>query len=395
MKPNRAAWIWIALTLALFTGLGWRDGWRTTPAPATQFVVPAPVAAATNVVPVCRDEFVDADSTEASAHVSSICELPDGRLAAVWYAGTREGARDIAIYFATRDADAAGGWSRPQRLVTRETATSETFRYVKKVGNPLLFSAGDGHLYLLYVSISIGGWSSSTLNFKQSNDGGQTWTPSRRPGLSPFFNISELVKNGPTPLADGGWVVPGYHELIGKFPELLWLRPGADGLEAVKTRAFGGRRAFQPALTPLDEQRALLLCRITAGAERRIHCSSTADGGQHWTAPQPLDLPNSDSGLDALRLADGRLLLAFNDTATGRDVLRFALSRDDGVTWQRAGTVIAETGAEFSYPFLLQTRDGMVHLTYTWKRRHIKHVACNVAWLESQVVAANAGEVRP
>lgn len=387
MKANRVALIWIALTILLHLALWQREGWHGSPAPSAKFAVPPASRPVSDPAPIWREEFIEPQPVEPSLHVSSICELPGGELAAAWYAGPREGARDVVIHFATRAANSTNGWSHPRTLVSRASAASETFRFVRKVGNPLLFSAADGKVYLLYVSVGFGGWSSSSLNLKQSSDGGRNWSPSRRLGLSPFFNLSELVKNGPAPLAGGGWVVPIYHELLGKFPELLWLRPNAGGLDLIKTRAFGGRQTFQAALTPLDEHQALLFCR-TAGVERKIQLARTSDGGRHWTEPQPLDLPNSNSGLDALRLSDGRLLVAFNDSAADRHVLRLAISQDQAATWKRIPAAIAEeSGAEFSYPFLLQTSDGLVHLTYTWKRHGIKHVAFNLAWLDAQTGA--------
>jgi predicted neuraminidase len=221
------------------------------------------------------------------------------------------------------------------------------------------------------------------LNFKQSFDAGRTWSPSQRLGLSPFFNVSELVKNGPTPLTDGSWAVPIYQEFWGKFPEMLWLRAAPDGARATKTRAFGGRTAFQPAMVALDSQRALLFCR-TANPIRETYLGRTDDAGRRWTAPQPTGIPNSDAGLDAVRLRDGRLLMAFNDTPKDRHNLRLALSSDEAKTWRVAATVAEEPRAEFAYPFLLQTRDGLVHLTYSWKRRGIKHLTFDLAWLDDQ-----------
>lgn len=162
-------------------------------------------------------------------HVSSLCELPGGGLAAAWYGGTREMAGDVAVFFATRKPGDAGPWSAPRKLVTPQSATRETFRFVKKVGNPMLFAGDNGQICLLYVTMGFGGWSGSSLNFKQSFDAGGTWSESQRLGLGPFFNLSELVKNGPTRLTDGSWVVPIYHEMIVRFPELLWLHAGPDG----------------------------------------------------------------------------------------------------------------------------------------------------------------------
>ena len=93
-------------------------------------------------------------------------------------------------------------------------------------------------------------------------------------------------------------------------------------------------------------------------------------------------MPNPDAGLDAIQLADGRLLLAFNDSPQGRENLRLALSDDEGRTWTRMATIAEESGAEFSYPFLMQASDGDVHLVYTWKRTAIRHVVFNMAWLD-------------
>lgn len=377
----------MGLTLGLLVIIGLRDGWRVSAVPAARFVVPPIAPARTNEVPEFHEQFVDPRFIHPSAHVSSICELPGGKMAAVWYAGSREGARDVALYVSSRDSGLTNTWSTPVSAGTHEAAGDETFRYVKKVGNAIAFSGTNNQLHMLYVTTGFGGWSCSQLNWKSSNDGGATWSRSRKLGLTPFFNISELVKNAPVPTADGGFVVPIYHEVLGKFSELLWLRPNKDGFDVIKTRAFGGRTAFQPALVALNETNALMLNR-TAGSAKKIHATRTSDAGRTWSALETIDLPNSNSGLDAIRLSDGRLLLAFNDTDSDRDNLRLAISADDGVTWKRAATLVAETGEEFSYPTVLQTSDGMIHVTYTWKRKGIKEATFNVSWLEAQMKGA-------
>jgi predicted neuraminidase len=383
--PAGIKWALVLLCLVVH---GWalrpsKSGW---PGTAHSFrIQPLPPAAGDE--PFYRQEFIEDAPSVPQVHVASLCELSGGRLAASWYGGSREGARDVAIWFSVREPRADAAWSPARPIITRESASDELRRYVKKVGNPLVFSDGGNRLWLLYVSVALGGWSDSALNLKSSSDSGQSWAPSQRLTLSPFFNVGTLVKNKPAPIEGGGWVVPVYHELAGQFPELLWLRDMPGGMEATMTRIFGGRTAFQPALVPLDSQRALVLCRDT-GRLKRVVVASTADGARHWSAPQLCSLPNPNSGLDALRLRDGRLLLVFNDSSSTRDGLRLGLSREDGQTWRRVATLEAEVGAEFSYPALIQTHDGLVHVAYTWKRQRIKHVAFNEAWLEQQTRTA-------
>ncbi len=329
-----------------------------------------------------REEFINFTSSVPSVHVASLAELPDGGLAASWYGGSREGARDVAVFFATQ-SQGQEGWSTPRPILTPQIAARDLNRAVRKVGNSLIVCDPSGKLWLLYVTINLGGWSGSSLNLTTSVDQGQTWSPSQRLTLSPFFNLSELVKNGPTRLNGGGWAVPIYHELVGKFPEILWLGGTARELDAVKSRVAGGRSGFQPALVALNPSNAITFLRDTT-EKRRISVTRSDDAGLRWSVPETLDLPNPGSGLDAIRLADGRLLLAFNDSASERENLRLAISTDDGRTWKRAVTLAEEKGAEFSYPFLLQTHDGNIHVVYTWKRKAIKHVVFSVAWLNSR-----------
>jgi predicted neuraminidase len=96
------------------------------------------------------------------------------------------------------------------------------------------------------------------------------------------------------------------------------------------------------------------------------------DGGKTWGKLTLTALPNPNSGIDAVTLADGRQLLVYNHTATGRSPLNIAVS-DDGKTWKAAVVLESEPG-EYSYPAVIQAADGLIHVTYTWKRQRVKHV---------------------
>jgi predicted neuraminidase len=380
-KPGCAGTSWILILLAiLLNSLPWlRTGARAALGPG--FVVAA-VAPAAHAAPVFKEEVLNPDSPFPVAHVPSICELPDGRLAATWYAGSSEGARDVAIYFATQNPGKSG-WSRPRAIVTRELAVRDLNRRLKKVGNPLLFSEDAGRLWLLYVTITVGGWSGSSLNVTHSDDEGLSWVPGRRLTLSPFFNLGELARGRPAALCDGSWAVPIYQELIGRLPELLWLRPSEGGWSATKSRIDGGCSGFQPSLAPLSTNTALAFLRDFS-PRQRISVARTDNAGQAWSSPEVLGLPNPDAGLAALRLADGRVLLFFNDSLTSRHHLRLAVSADEGQTWTRLRALDGEDGVEASYPFAIQTRDGQVHLVYRRGLTEIKHVVFNEAWVSAQ-----------
>jgi predicted neuraminidase len=373
----------ILLTLlgCLFPAKHWLREERV--ATGRTFVVP-PARLETNTSPFFRAEFISPEAFTHSVHVASICETPDGRFFAAWYGGTREGAKDVKIFLSVCEPGTDDAWSAPRPVASVESAEAELKRPIRKVGNAVLFAGGAGQLGLIYVTISIGGWSGSSLNFKTSRDAGQTWSATRRLTLSPFFNISELVKNNPLPLSDGSWAAPIYHELLGKFSEVLWLSFAADGGEVSwkKTRVSGGRTGFQPALVAVNPHEALALLR-DYGSDQQIHLARSLDAGQSWQSLTLTGLPNPHSGLDAIRLSDGRILLAVNDNTKDRSDLSLVVSNDGGRTWVRRAVIEREPGSEFSYPYLIQSRDSLVHLVYTWKRERIKHVAFNTAWLDS------------
>lgn len=345
------------------------------PLPAPRFVSPAPLA------DLPRHGSADArtrmlPNPAATAHSVTLAELEPGRLAAAWFAGSREGAADVAIQFATFDGTA---WSDARPIVQRQQVQRDSGRLVRKLGNPVLWRDPRGTLHLWFVSVGFGGWAGSAINHSVSADGGAHWSPAQRLVTSPFWNLSTLMHSPPVALADGGLALPVYHEFIAKRGE--WLRLGADGLPVDKRRLPGAARSLQPAPAVLDGQRALLLLRDTSPLHR-IRASASDDGGRSWTPARALDLPNPDAGIALLRLHDGRLLLAYNPQESNRTRLALALSGDDGETWSPPRLVEDGEGEdEFSYPSLLQQANGTIHLAYTWQRRQIKHMSFAPDWL--------------
>jgi len=328
--------------------------------------------------PVLIKETINQEQGLPMVHVASLAQMPDGIMAAVWYGGTAECQPDVKIYFSQQESGA--DWAAPRVIMTRESAERDLHRPVKALGNTLLLANTDGSLRLLFVTIAMGKWSGSQLNSCLSKDGGLTWTHAERLTLSPFFNFSELVRNRAIAQQGGGWCVPIYQEFLGKFPELLWLGDHNGTLTYQKTRIAGGCSTFQPSLIPVSEEYTEVLLRDYTSA-RKIHFSSSYDGGCEWPFVTATELPNPDAGISGLRLSDGELLVAFNDSANDRSNLTLAIASTDRKTWRRIIALENEPGANFSYPFLMRSSDGMIRLAYTRRGKAIALTSFNEAWL--------------
>lgn len=353
--------------------------------PAPGFLVAEPGApAAGREAPLYRSVDVSHGKTPF-AHSAAAVEVPGRGLLAFWYAGSREGSSDSVIYQSQFDA-AAGNWSDERIVIDRLTLESALQRSIRKIGNPTVMRDREGRLWLFFVSASIGGWAGSAVNTMRSEDGGRSWSAPRRLVTSPFLNLSTLVKGAPFLYDDGSIGLPVYHELIGKFGELLHL--DRDGRVLAKQRLAWGKDSLQPVVLPRSANEALGLMRYAGKPPLRVLEFRTTDGGRSWSAPVKSELPNPNSGIDAVRLGSGRLLLAFNNREASRDNLSLAYSADDGRSWrvvyafENAG---AESVAEFSYPWLMTARDGGFHLLYTVDKKSIRHVSFNRAWLEEKL----------
>ena len=341
-------------------------------------------AAATS--PFFQTVQVNAVNNHAKSHSATLAELPDGTLVAAWYAGSGEGAADVAIYLSRRGVD--GAWSEPAAVMTRERVQADLRRNVISLGNPLLLPDDSGRLGLLFVSIAAGRWSGSSMNLAWSEDGGLTWGAARKLTMNPLSNLSALPRNPPARLVGGGWAVPVYEEFLGKFPETLWLQPRRKDYSAAVSRVEGGVYVLQSALVPLAVDRAVSFFRDFRPA-RWMSASWSDDAGRTWTKPAVTGLPNRDSGLCAIRLSDGTILSAFNNLSPGkRENLRLALSQDEGRTWRTIATLEEEAGSEFSYPYLIRTSDGTIRMVYSARQRQILFAEFNEAWVYEQAEAA-------
>jgi predicted neuraminidase len=377
-------WVSLIALAPVFVGLYVRV--LSAPSPGG-FVPPQAAARAASLAEPFYGEQLLPNNTTRSVHSAAAAEISGGRLRAFWYGGSREGAADVAIYTSVH-SPLDGTWSPERIVISREFAQRHLQRYVRKLGNPVVGRDRSGRLCLFFVSVSLGGWAGSAVNLTVSEDEGETWSPPRRLIASPFFNISTLVKGAPLQFSDGTMGLPVYHELLGKFGELL--RLDAEGHAIRKTRLSWGQSSLQPVIVPRSEKEAVGFMRHAGDPPNRILIVRTADGGVHWSPTVKTALPNPNAAIGSVLLAGGPLLLAFNNAEENREDLSLALSTDFGKTWRIAHRFEGVSGSpgapvpEYSYPWIMQDQAGDVHLLYTWGRTRIKHVRFNRAWLESR-----------
>lgn len=318
-------------------------------------------------------EFLYETAPFPSCHASTIVETPSG-LVAAFFGGTDEKNPDVGIWV-TRQVE--GKWTEPVEV-------ANGVQYLKTDGkphrhpcwNPVLFQLPEGNLLLFYKC----GPDPKTWwgMLTESADDGKTWDkPHRLPEgiLGPVKNKPVLLGDGSllcgSSTEDNGWRV--HFEKL-HLDEKTWSRTGPvnDGKLI---------NAIQPSILIHGNHRLQAIGRSRNGKLFEIW---SEDNGQTWGAMTLTDLPNSSTGTDAVTLKDGRQLLVYNHTPKGRTPLNVAVS-NDGKAWQAALVLENEPG-EYSYPAVIQTADGNVHITYTWKRKRIRHVAIDPRKLKLQPI---------
>ena len=320
-----------------------------------------------------KNEFIFTRASFPESHSATIAETPSGLIAA-WFGGTKEANKDVCIWTSRL---VNNKWSDPVKVA--DGVLNDSTRYA--CYNPVLFQTPGGELLLFYkIGPNVAGWTGWMM---RSKDNGNTWsTREKLPDgfLGPIKNKPIMIDGKlvcPSSTEKNGWKV--HFEIT---PDLgkTWYK--TDAINDGKTVT-----AIQPSILTYPDGSLQVLCR---SKNRTLNESWSRDGGKTWSPVTASSLPNNNSGTDAVTLKDGRQLLVYNHVKPApelpngkgpRTPLNVAVSKD-GKNWEAALVLEDSPVSQYSYPAVIQTKDGMVHIVYTWRRERIKHVIVDPSRLE-------------
>ncbi|MCI8211573.1 glycosyl hydrolase [Pseudomonas sp. S25] len=350
----------------------------------------------------------------AQNHAANLHELADGTVLCTWFAGTQEGMADIFVLLSRRDPQ-TGVWSEPEKLSQDDTRSEQ---------NPILFQAPQGPLWLIWTAQVSGNQETAIIRRRLSEDQGKTWGPVE----TLFDEPGTFVRQPPVVLDNGDWLLPVWYCIT--LPGEKWV--GNHDVSAVMISSDQGQSWSRHDVPDSTGAVHMNVHQVADGSllglfrsrwADSIYSSRSNDRGRSWSVPVATELPNNNSSIQFVRLISGELALVYNpvsaeghsqrraslydeiedegddrvtpgQTADGKSAvwgiprapMSLALSHDDGRSWPvrldlELGDGFCLTNnsqeklnREFSYPSIIQARDGSLHVAFTYFRQKIKHV---------------------
>lgn len=351
---------------------------------------------------------------EKHVHGSSIVNLPNGDILAVWFEGSGERTADDVKIMGARLEKGKTTWSEPFLMADTPNIPD---------CNPVLFLNNEKKLFLVWIAVQANKWEQSILRFRTSTDylksGSPIWNWQDNILLKPNDNFAKEVaqKFKELPENTAGWAgyAPKYDEMIisasgdavkRSFGWMTRIKPLVEGnriilplysdgfnfsLTAISddngntwrpSLPIVGRGPIQPAIVRKKNGNLIAYMRDSGDEPSRVHASESKDNGESWSASVKTEIPNTAS-VELLVLKDGKWAFVGNDIADGRYRLALFLSDDEGKTWKWKTYLekVEPSKGSFSYPCLIQTADGLLHISYSYHidkdKKSIKYVVVN------------------
>ncbi len=362
-------------------------------------------------------------------HGSSLVESPDGNLIACWFHGSGERKADDVRVLGARKLDGEEDWTEPFLM-------ADTPGYPDC--NPVLYVDPQERLWLFWITVLINRWESSLLKYRissdwQDRDGPPEWDWQDNIHVTPdnlyedmkgewdhfLKEFPELIPNLKKEFGDLtadeevyhyfekrgqdrmlhrlGWMTRIHPLLLPSGKLLLPLYTDAYSIGIVASTSDWGKTwqtskplvgfgNIQPSLVRKNDGTIVAMMREN-GPRNRIRIATSKDDGETWSRVGEMEFPNPGSSVEVIRLQNGHWILMYNDTVEGRHSLKLSISDDEGETWKwhRHLELVKPGEGSFSYPSIIQTRDGRIHATYSYRRsgngKSIKHVEFNEEWV--------------
>lgn len=316
----------------------------------------------------CIPASTGVSQTNCYHHGSTVAELPDGSVGVAWYHGEAEKSLDSRLVWA-KAPPGSTTFAAPEVLYD-EPSRAE--------GNPALWVSKTGEILVFFATIYGDGWAGAKVRLTRSTDGGKTFaTP-----VTVVDKYCGMPRHRPLQLASGDMVLPLYHECFA----LPMFASSSDQFQTFTVDLplpfLDHSGQIQPALIQGDGGALLAITRDGSGKDR-IHRMESADGGHAWTKSAPLLLPNPGSSVDWVRLANGHVVVVFNNSPDRRNPLTVALSVDQGQTFTALRDLDTTCPTcDWSYPSIMQSqKDGSLWVSYTHDRKTIGWAHFNESWL--------------
>jgi predicted neuraminidase len=319
---------------------------------------------AQNVFKKVEEGLIFQEVPFAQCHASTLLETSNGEILAAWFGGTHEGNKDVKIW---TSVNRNGKWTFPVEVANGDFGTGGTF----PLWNPVLFKNSENKIFLFYkAGPNPRDWWGM---YKTSSDQGKSWSEAVRLA----DGILGPIKNKPIQLKDGTILSPSSTETMENWKVHIerstdqgktWQRIPVD-----PETEFG---VIQPSILTYPDGKLQILCRSKQG---NVIESWSNDQGLTWSKMKRTELLNPNSGTDAVTLKNGTQLIVYNPLIPGKEWFngRFKLNvaqSSDGKSWK--DILVLEDGEkeEYSYPAIIQSRDGKVHISYTYDRKNIKYL---------------------